>query len=106
LKWIALDSLGIGSDPVVANGLLYITCDDNYLYAVDANTGAVTWKFEIYANGASAAVAGGILYCGGGGNRSFYALNAETGNITWIISMPDNEPFRTSTPIVVGRTSL
>lgn len=105
LQWQALNNLGIGSSPAVADGLLYITCDDNYLYAVDVNTHATVWRNQILANGASAVVAGGSVYCGGGGVHSFYAMDAKSGSIKWTFPVGNNG-LRTSRPIVAGRTSL
>jgi outer membrane protein assembly factor BamB len=105
LKWKKLDNIGIGSNPVVADGLLYITCDDNYLYAVNVNTHAVAWSSQILANGASPVVKEGIVYCGAGGVRSFYALNAKTGAIKWTFPVGE-KALMTSTPIVTGKTSL
>ncbi len=106
LQWTALDGLGIGSDPTVANGLLYITCDDTYLYAVDVNSHAVVWRDPINAMGAAAAVSGGVVYCGGGGTRYFYSMDALTGATKWTFPVGDNEPTRTSTPVIAGSTTL
>ena len=106
LLWTALNGSGIGSDPVVADGLLYVTCDDNYIHAVDVNTHAEVWRNQILANGASAAVSGGVVYCGGGGNHHFYAMDAKTGTVQWTFAFASNTITGTSTPIVLGRTSL
>jgi outer membrane protein assembly factor BamB len=90
---------------VVADSVLYITCDDNNIYAVNVNTQSIIWHDQILANGASAAVSGGIVYCGDGGNHDFYALDARNGSIIWKYAV-GTSALQTSTPIVVGRTSM
>jgi len=105
LKWTALTAVGIGSDPAVADSLVYITCDDNNLYSLKAGSGAVVWKQQILANGASPAVSGAMVYCGGGGTHYFYAFDANTGVLKWQFSVGNNG-IQTSKPSIYGRTSL
>ena len=91
---------GIGSSPCVYEGKVYISCDDNYLYALDAATGATLSKQLVLANGASAAVSNGIVYIGGGGTDYFYAFDAETGSLKWKFSTPGAS--MTSSPLIVN----
>jgi outer membrane protein assembly factor BamB len=104
-KWTALNALGIGSDPAVADDMLYITCDDNNIYAINVNTQNIIWHSQILANGASPAVSGGVVYCGDGGNHNFDALDTRNGTVVWRFSVGANA-LRTSTPIVVGSTTF
>jgi len=71
------------SSPAVANGTIYIGSGDQHVYALDAATGAMKWKF---ATGdvvhASPAVARGVVYIGSW-DRNLYALDAATGRERW-----------------------
>src|SRR5262249_26058555 len=81
----------IASQPVVANGVVYVGAWDGYEYALDATTGALLWKTFLGTTTASptcfpaqmgisssAAVANGVVYVGGG-DTYWYALDAATG---------------------------
>jgi eukaryotic-like serine/threonine-protein kinase len=71
------------SSPAVADGVVYFGSGDNFVYAVEAETGKLRWKFE--TGGvvhASPAVAGGLVYVGSF-DSYFYALNALTGELAW-----------------------
>lgn len=71
------------SSPVVANGAVYFGSGDGNVYALDAATGAVRWKF---ATGdvvhASPAFADGVVYVGSW-DSWFYAIDAATGKERW-----------------------
>ncbi len=71
------------SSPTVVGGTVYIGSGDHNVYALDAHTGALQWKF---ATGnvvhASPAVSNGVVYIGSW-DRNMYALNASTGQEMW-----------------------
>jgi outer membrane protein assembly factor BamB len=71
------------SSPAIANGVVYFGSGDHNVYAVDATTGVLRWKF---ATGdvvhASPAVANGVVYVGSW-DRNMYALDARTGKELW-----------------------
>ncbi len=71
------------SSPAVANGKVYFGSGDGNVYAVDATSGVLQWKF---ATGdvvhASPAVAGNTVYVGSWDSR-LYAIDAETGQQKW-----------------------
>lgn len=71
------------SSPAVEGGTVYIGSGDQHVYALDAATGALRWKF---ATGdvvhASPAVANGTVYIGSW-DRNLYALDAATGRERW-----------------------
>jgi outer membrane protein assembly factor BamB len=71
------------SSPVVWNGAVYFGSGDDNVYALDAATGSLKWKF---ATGnvvhASPAIADGMLFIGSW-DSSFYALDAATGKEKW-----------------------
>jgi len=57
---------GTGSSPAVANGVVYIGAGyDNNIYALDAHTGAVLWKYTTGAAvNSSPVIANGMVYTG------------------------------------------
>ena len=71
------------SSAVVAQGMVFFGCGDGNLYALDAATGALRWKF---ATGdvvhASPAYEAGILYFGSW-DSYLYAVDAATGQKKW-----------------------
>ncbi|MGH2565240.1 MAG: PQQ-binding-like beta-propeller repeat protein, partial [Ginsengibacter sp.] len=100
LLWTSLDSLAFGSSPVIASGSLYISADDLNFYSLDASNGNVNWKEQILPNGASPAVADGVVYVGGGGTGYFYALDAQSGNTKWKFAIPNG--LTVSSPCIIG----
>jgi len=78
------------SSPVVAGGTVYFGSGDHNIYAVDAKTGALKWKF---ATGnvvhASPAVSGGVVYIGSW-DRYLYALDAQSGAMLWKFQTGDD----------------
>jgi outer membrane protein assembly factor BamB len=71
------------SSPVVWNGAVYFGSGDGNVYALDAVSGELKWKF---ATGdvvhASPALAGGTLFIGSW-DSYFYAIDASTGKEKW-----------------------
>ena len=71
------------SSPAVSKGLVYFGSGDGNIYALDAASGALRWKFHTgNVVHASPAVANGILYVGSW-DSYFYALDASTGKEVW-----------------------
>ena len=59
------------------------SCGDNYVYALDADTGAVKWKYKTGSEGSSSpAVAEGVVFVGSSDDY-VYALDADTGAVKW-----------------------
>ncbi len=73
----------IKSSPALSNGIVYITSYDNYVYALDEDTGAKLWSFkmggDIYA---SPVVSDGAVFVGSQDGK-LYALNSTTGAEIW-----------------------
>ena len=78
------------SSPAVVDATVYFGSGDHNVYAVDAASGKLKWKF---ATGnvvhASPAVAGGAVYIGSW-DRYFYALDAATGRLRWKFQTGDD----------------
>ena len=71
------------SSPAVINGEVYVGSNDNYVYALDAATGAYIWSYKTGNSiDSSPAVADGIVYVGSE-DHNVYALNATTGTKIW-----------------------
>ncbi len=97
----ALSGTAFTSSPVVVNGLVYFGGSDNYFYALDANTGITSWRFQTNAVFASTvAVASSHLVIGPsaiiaraapGNNPASQTLTiTNTGSVTleWRLSSP------------------
>jgi len=71
------------SSPVVWNGAVYFGSGDSNVYALDATSGALRWKFKTGdVVHASPALDGGVLYIGSW-DSYFYALDAASGQQLW-----------------------
>lgn len=71
------------SSPVVSDGTVYFGSGDHHVYAVEAATGALKWKFKTGdVVHASPAVSDGMVYVGGF-DACFYALDGATGALVW-----------------------
>jgi outer membrane protein assembly factor BamB len=85
VRWIAtIEPLNIvGSEPVIVNGVIYLSSFNNNVYALDADTGAQLWQFgtggPIETN---PTVAGGVVYVGSD-DGNIYALKASDGTELW-----------------------
>ena len=68
----------------MSNGVVYVGSEDDNVYALNASTGALIWK---YATGgmimvSSPAVADGRVYIGSN-DYNVYSLNASNGALIW-----------------------
>jgi eukaryotic-like serine/threonine-protein kinase len=71
------------SSPVVWNGMVYFGSGDGNVYALNAKSGTLQWKFHTgNVVHASPAIAEGKLYIGSW-DSYFYALDATTGKQLW-----------------------
>jgi len=71
------------SSPAVANGKVFFGGGDGGVYAVDAASGLLQWKFATHdVVHASPAVAGNTIYIGSW-DSYLYALDADTGQLKW-----------------------
>jgi eukaryotic-like serine/threonine-protein kinase len=71
------------SSPVVADNTVYFGSGDGNVYALDANSGEMRWKFKTGdVVHASPAFADGLVFVGSW-DGYFYALDAKTGDQKW-----------------------
>jgi outer membrane protein assembly factor BamB len=95
------------SSPVVARGTVYFGSGDRNVYALDADSGALKWKFQTGdVVHASPAYADGILYFGSW-DSYFYAVDADSGKEKWRFHggedpLIHNQVGFQSSPAIVG----
>jgi outer membrane protein assembly factor BamB len=89
----------VSSSPAVVNGIVYIGSQDHNLYALNASTGALLWKYNTTEPydwvSSSPAVVNGVVYIGGLKNK-VHALNESTGTPLWIYTVPARQTARIS----------
>src|SRR5437867_12872325 len=97
LAWyLDIDSaMGVVSEPIVVDGVAYVSAPQSKIYAVDAATGKLLWKFDprvrldMAINGSySARTNGGVAVWNGKvfvgtGDCRLVAVNAATGKEIW-----------------------
>jgi outer membrane protein assembly factor BamB len=79
------------SSPVLTGGLVAFGSGDHHVYALDAATGSLRWKFMTGdVVHATPAVADGVLYVGSW-DRNLYALDNQTGSVRWKFQTGDDQ---------------
>lgn len=106
IKWEYTAGGAFYSTPVVVNGIVYINCDDYYLYAIDAVTGILKWRFlqELGSTGgnySSPTVFNNVVYFASLA-KYVYAVNAVTGTLIWKKNFPFGGEFQSSPSVVNG----
>jgi len=97
------------SSPAVWNGAVYFGSGDGNIYALDAASGNLKWKFHTGdVVHSSPAIADGTLYIGSW-DGYLYALNASTGEKKWAFKTGDDPDFHNhvgiqSSPLVADGT--
>ena len=70
IKWQFVAGNNVESTPTIVNNVLYVNCDDHYLYALDATNGSLKWKFAegplsaTLGNVSNPTVVNGVAYFG------------------------------------------
>jgi polyvinyl alcohol dehydrogenase (cytochrome) len=85
------------SQPAVAAGRVFVASDIGYIYSLDAATGCVYWSYQARTGVRTAIVIGPVEGQGsanyavyfGDGRANVYAVNAETGELLWIVQADD-----------------
>ena len=71
------------SSPAISGGVVYFGSGDGNVYALDAASGALKWKFKTgNVVHASPAISNGVVYIGSW-DRNMYALDAGSGKEIW-----------------------
>lgn len=79
--------------PAVANGLVFTTNGDRYLYALDAANGKQKWRAPLPASAfkGEPVVSGGVVYVGCSDHK-LYAFSVKKGNQLWATDLRDSRP--------------
>ncbi|MEM2969280.1 MAG: right-handed parallel beta-helix repeat-containing protein [Candidatus Bathyarchaeia archaeon] len=99
LFWRFKTGGAVTSSPAVADGVVYFSSEDGYLYAVSIASGREVWRVHLGAGISSPAVAAGkvLVTCKPG---DVVAINAESGAQVWRQSLGEEAGF--GSPLVVG----
>jgi eukaryotic-like serine/threonine-protein kinase len=85
VKWAFKTGGPIVASPAIADGVVYISSMDTYLYAIDQETGKEKWKYKSRMPIASSpAIASGTLYFVSSAG-SLGAVDVVTGKIKWVL---------------------
>jgi outer membrane protein assembly factor BamB len=75
--------ISVSSSPAVTGNIVYVGSNDDYIYALDAYTGNLKWRYKTGGNVfSSPAVTGNIVYVGSNDDY-LYALDADNGELKW-----------------------
>lgn len=101
VDWFFPTGGAVTSSPAVVNGIVYFGSGDSNVYAVNASTGALVWKYTTgnYISYSSPAVANGVVYIGSQ-DDNVYAINASTGALVW--KYTTGGPINSSPAVVNG----
>ena len=111
---------GLQATPIVLDGVMYVSTSHNWVYALDAATGTVLWKYTyevatapIYGNqNRGVAVGHGLVFMGTADNH-LVAINQKTGQEVWKVAVQDTKqcgcnitaaPLLVKDKVVVGGT--
>ena len=92
LIWNFTTDFFVDGSPAVANGIVYIGSDDQYLFAINSSNGNLVWKYKTGTTESSPAVADDIVYIGTFDSNTVAAFNATNGLSIWnFTTQPWNE---------------
>jgi len=85
-KWTFKCEDEVRSSPRVANGVLYIGCYDNNLYALNVKNGSFLWKFATEGGIAATPCLHGEIVIIGSEDGKLYAVSQRTGHVVWVFA--------------------
>jgi outer membrane protein assembly factor BamB len=73
----------------IADGIVYFGCRDYNVYALDAEKGTGKWNFKVPNSWviSTPAIKDGVIYFGTSDAQSYYAMDAKSGEIKWILPL-------------------
>ena len=92
------------SSPAVANGVVYVGSTDNNIYALNAGTGALLWKYTTGAVQSSPAVANGVVYVGST-DGNVYAFGLKGSDAPALPERPDPQTLSPDLSLPVSQPS-
>ena len=106
VKWTFAFPGGVGSQPVVVGGRVYLGAGGGRVYSLDARTGCIHWRSEVKSGVRAALSVGPLTGPSGGPGRlavfvgdrtgGVHALDAATGKEIWATKV-ETHPFATIT---------
>jgi len=85
VRWKFKTAAPIVASPTMAEGVVYITSMDGYLYAIDQESGKEKWKYKSKMPIASSpAVSGGLVYFVSSAG-ALAAIDAASGKLRWVL---------------------
>ena len=112
---------GLQATPIVIDGVMYVSTSHNWVYALDAATGKVLWKYRygdpesvpVYSSqNRGVAVGHGLVFMGTADNH-LVAIDQKTGREVWNVAVQDTKqcgcnitaaPLLVKDKVVVGGT--
>jgi eukaryotic-like serine/threonine-protein kinase len=100
------DGVTIGkiTNPIVVNGNLYFSDQKDRLFCINITSGNTVWQLPITSFNDETefdpSYADGVVYVAVNHQMQLESVNATTGAMNWIYSIPDNQPV--ATPITVA----
>lgn len=83
-KWTFTCEDEVRSSPRIADGVLYVGCYDNNLYALDAKDGSFLWKFPTKGGIAATPCVYEEIVLVGSEDARLYAVSRHTGHMAWV----------------------
>jgi outer membrane protein assembly factor BamB len=97
LLWTYRTGAPVTSSPSVVDGTVYVGSQDRNLYALNASTGALLWKYDTRERydyvSSSPAVSNGVVYIGGMKTK-VHAVDAYSGDLLWEYKLPRRTTIR------------
>ena len=72
--------------PVVFGNLVIVSCEDRFVYALDADNGAIRWTFEAAGPIVSSPALIGDTVVVGSDDQTVYGIDAATGSPRWLVA--------------------
>ncbi len=99
-RWTFTCEDEVRSSPRIADGVLYIGCYDNNLYALDAKSGKFRWKYATEGGIASTPCIHEDRVLIGSEDGCLYAISRRTGHMLW--KFATEGPIRSSARVAYG----
>jgi outer membrane protein assembly factor BamB len=91
------------ASPVIADGTVFLNLDEGQSVAFDLATGDRLWTFSGSPGmRGTPAVAGGVVYTGGGVDGGIHALSAQTGEPIWNLETPGRRTIYANPVVEAG----
>jgi len=75
---------GFAASPAIADGRVYIGCDNRTLYCLDAKTGRMLWQLEdVHVDMCPAVSSDGVFFGNVYGKSTFFCLDPVGGRVIW-----------------------